>query len=127
MCVVSMVHDHFQPLIPDPTQPWKRDGSAVPSTSPPAIDLGALFSGEATLAEFKRAVAEARQVIEDFKAAVAAAKKVDALTKQPDCVDPEKAKLVERVAELEKRLDAIERAKAPKKKARKAPRAATET
>jgi len=34
--------------------------------------------------------------IDDFKRTIEAAKTVDALTGQPDCVDPEKAKLEER-------------------------------
>jgi len=45
-----------------------------------------------------------RKLIDEFKEAVEAAKKLDVLTNQPDCVDPEKAKLEERVAELERQL-----------------------
>jgi hypothetical protein len=94
MCVMSMVHDHFGPLIPDVT-PW---GTTPPSITP--IDLSGLANGIATA----QAIAELRQLIADFRAAVEAAAKVDLLTKQPDCVDPEKAKLEERVARLEKAL-----------------------
>lgn len=63
------------------------------------------------------AIQELRALIAEFKEAVAAARKVDLLTKQPDCEDPEKAKLEERVARIEKALDAM----APKPK-RKRPR-----
>ncbi len=85
MCVISMVIDRFEPQFPviGPSQ------TADPRlfTWPPSIDL-----------------AELRKLVDEFKQAVEAAKTVDRLTGQPDCVDPEKAKLVERVAELERRL-----------------------
>ncbi len=68
MCVVSMVHNHFEPLI-------------APLT-PNDIDVV--------------------DILDSFMKAREAAKVVDELTGQPDCVDPEKAKLIERVAELEK-------------------------
>ena len=35
--------------------------------------------------------------IDDFKRTIEAAKTVDALTGQPDCVDPEKAKLMQAI------------------------------
>ncbi len=86
MCFVSNVSDFygkkFEPLWP--TQ-------AVPSTNitwtPPSVDLS-----------------ELKLLIDDFKQAMEAAKKLDVLMKQPDCVDPEKAKLEARVAELEAKL-----------------------
>jgi hypothetical protein len=90
MCVVSNVSDHywdrFRPFLPEP-QPfdWSRWNPQ------PSVDLG-----------------ELARLIQDFKEAMAAAKTVDRLTKQPDCVDPEKAKLLDRVAELERRLAEIE-------------------
>jgi hypothetical protein len=53
-------------------------------------------------------VAELRKLVEEFKEAVALAKRLDVIMKQPDCVDPEKAKLEARVAELEAKLKAIQ-------------------
>ena len=52
-------------------------------------------------------VARLTKVVNDFIAAKIAAETVDRLTAQPDCVDPEKARLIERVADLEKRLAAV--------------------
>lgn len=86
MCVVSMVHDHYKPLFERYTPPQTV-------TFAPTIDL-----------------AELRRLVEDFKAAVEAAKKVDTLTAQPDCEDPEKVRLQDRVAELEKKLALVQEA-----------------
>lgn len=97
MCVISMVHDHFNPMIPDITQIMQ------PGTVIEPIDWSKLLGG-ADLAEL-------RQLIADFRAAVDAAKTVDALTKQADCLDPEKAKLEERVKRLEKVIDILMAAK----------------
>lgn len=84
MCVISMVHDHFAPRIPDAgTFQW-------PPPDPFAAPL-----------------AELRQLIADFRAACTAAKVVDEKTAQPDCLDPAKAGLEARVAELERRLNAM--------------------
>jgi hypothetical protein len=52
-------------------------------------------------------IAKLRKLLEDFAEAGAIAKKLDALMAQPDCEDPDKLKLVERVAELEKQLAAL--------------------
>jgi hypothetical protein len=46
-------------------------------------------------------VADLRKLIANYREAMKAAETVDRLTGQPDCEDPEKAKLKERVAELE--------------------------
>ena len=83
MCTLSMVIDHFDQRIPGG---W----TWPPRLSEPAIDL-----------------AELRRLINEFREAVDAAKTVDRLTGQPDCVDPEKAKLQERVERLEKVVDAL--------------------
>lgn len=108
MCVVSMVMDHYEPLIPDNWQPKPNHiltGGAPVIQWPPAqaIDTATV---EALRAEGDRL----ERLIADFKTAVEAARKVDALTAQPDCEDPEKAKLEARVAELERRLDAMSKA-----------------
>ena len=87
MCTFSMVHDHFDPRIPR-VQPIVPDVPWPPTTEPkPSMSLE-----------------ELTKLIRDFQVAGEAAKKVDELTKQPDCVDPEKAKLSERIAELEATL-----------------------
>jgi hypothetical protein len=86
MCVVSMVYDYYRPRI-EPYYPW------YPGSSPtiyPQVD-------------------EFQKLIEEFKEAIKAARRVDDLTGQPDCSDPEKAKLEERVAELERQLRAKKR------------------
>ncbi len=96
MCVVSMVHDfyddRFDKYFPIPvgfptTETIPVNHPNQFTVSPPSVDL-----------------AELRQLIKEFKEAMAAAKVVDKLTGQPDCVDPEKAKLIERIENLEKEL-----------------------
>lgn len=51
--------------------------------------------------------ASIKELIKSFKEALEAAKVVDKATNQPDCEDPEKKKLEDRVAALEKRLDEL--------------------
>ena len=124
MCIMSMIHDHYNPLIPDPFNPHKPIGPAVPpspTTTPPAgwftpatptpsIDFGSAA-----------AVAELRKLIAEFREAVEKAKRLDVLTGQPDCVDPNKAKLEDRVTALEELLSkmAPARRKRGKRKAAK--------
>lgn len=81
-----MVYDHFQDRFPKTITNPATSITFAPQPAP-AVDIE-----------------ELRQLIKDFREAVEAAKKVDALTNQPDCVDPEKAKLEERVAALEKQI-----------------------
>lgn len=94
MCVVSFVHDYYEDKIPkiEPYTPYvpptTGDGIVWPpklTFSPPALDLREL---NALIHEFKRLLENAREI--------------DDKTGQPDCVDPEKAKLQDRIAELEK-------------------------
>lgn len=82
MCFTSAVFDQYQQYIPQPQQ-WQP----TPSWPTPA---------------------ELRELIDSFNRAFEAAKTFDRLTKQPDCEDPDKAKLLDRIALLEKRLDAVE-------------------
>ncbi len=49
-----------------------------------------------------------RQKVDEFREAADMAKLLDKMMLKPDCEDPEKAKLVERVKELEAKLKAIE-------------------
>lgn len=93
MCVISDVMDRYNPwfpqTVPDPTQPGSTfDWSKI--FTPQAPDL-----------------TEMRKLIDEFKEAIEHAKKLDVLMKQPDCIDDDKAKLLERVARLEKVIDAL--------------------
>ncbi len=85
MCTISVVMDHYEPLFPELEQ--FNPGTTKITVSPEML----------------------RGLIGDFKEAVEAAKTVDRLTNQPDCIDPKKATLLERVDALEKRLDALEK------------------
>lgn len=88
MCVVSQVYDYFQPDITK----WSNPNTVMPNLG--QVVWGAQFTG----AE----VGEIRALLADFRKAKAAAEVVDKLTKQPDCVDPEKAKLEQKIQELER-------------------------
>jgi hypothetical protein len=87
MCNVSQIMDTWQPYIPPvttiplPTQGWPQPRRV----------------GDLTVDELK-------ELLAGFHLAVQGAETFDRLTGQPDCVDPEKAKLMERVEALEKRL-----------------------
>lgn len=104
MCFVSMVYQHFEPLMPHHA-PWSPFWQIPPAQAPmepsptypnpiPQITIGTIPSPNPDLAEL-------RQLIADFKEALKAAKLLDKLTKQPDCEDPKKATLEERLAKLE--------------------------
>lgn len=99
MCIVSAVYDHFNPLIPEPDKIWPTP--IWPEPTAPAIPL--VISPQ--LPDMK----ELRELVNKFHEAVEAAKKLDIIMKQPDCVDPDKQKLEDRVAELERRLSEIEK------------------
>lgn len=88
MCVVSMVHDHFGKQFDD----WQRK-YAPPVTAPNTFT----FTPAPDLTELK-------ELIKEFRELVAAAKRIDTVTGQPDCVDPEKAKLEDRVSALEAKM-----------------------
>lgn len=102
MCNVSMIMDTYRPHIPTVWPPnttpapqqWKIGTTPKPKQPVTAEEL--------------------RELLESFRQALTAAQTFDRLTGQPDCVDPEKAQLEERVADLERRLD--EMAKAAKAK-----------
>lgn len=96
MCVMSMVVDHYEPFFPK--EPWTTF-PYVPQATPTVTIPGSPL----TLAQWA-------QLLKDFRAATEAAKTVDDLTGQPDCVDPKKATLLDRVASLERRLAEIEKA-----------------
>lgn len=93
MCVTSAVMDQYNPYIPPST--WKPN-TGLPYTVPPTIQPQPIIDP-----------VQLKELLDSFHKALEAAKIFDRLTGQPDCEDPEKAKLEERVAELERRLDAI--------------------
>lgn len=87
MCMVSMIHDQLKPWVPDVTPGWP---TFIPTTSPPLVEPAD--------------AQKTRELLEALVKAVEAAKVVDRVTGQPDCVDPEKAKLGERVRAVEEAL-----------------------
>ena len=107
MCVVSMVMDHYKPLIPEN---WQPKPVQIDPVAPAFVWHPAQTIDAATVEALRAEGDRLERLIADFKQAVAAARTVDALTAQPDCEDPEKAKLEARVAELERRLDAMSKA-----------------
>lgn len=86
MCVVSNTFDSWRDRIPD-IQPWevKPFTPYVPSKTTDSFDWKKLF--------------------DDFRKGVEAARKQDVAEGNPDCADPDKAKLEERVRELEALLN----------------------
>jgi hypothetical protein len=89
MCVMSMVHDHYEPKIPE------MEEFVVPNIWTTTKHKITLNPATVDLVEFTALIAEFRKLIE-------AAKLIDEKTGQPDCVDPLKAKLEDRINELEK-------------------------
>ena len=88
MCVVSLVMDYYRPRI---DEWWFQP--LTPSVAPSVM-----------------------KEISDLKKAVQGAEDVDRLTGQPDCVDPEKAKLMERVAALEAAVSKLSRRRKRRKR-----------
>jgi hypothetical protein len=60
-----------------------------------------------------------KEVLDDYRRAVDAAKIIDKLTGQPDCIDPEKARLEKRVLKLEAELAELKQATKLKKRTTK--------
>lgn len=114
MCVVSMVMDHYKERFPPDwwPEPEPRPWIIAPSGGDVDWTQGQKTKTVTMIApvtdEMQKLVEEMRRLIHEFKVAVKAAKLVDRLTSQPDCEDPEKVRLEERVAELELRLKALE-------------------
>ena len=94
MCTYSAVMDRWAPVFPPDFFPVPT----LPPVWPPHIPIPDPPAGT-TWAD----------LIEKFKREAEAARKYDVETQQPDCEDPEKAKLVDRVAELERRLALLEK------------------
>lgn len=92
MCVVSAIHDGFRPVFPPPNQ-WPYVPAAPPADAP---------------TDLVEQIEKMRKVIDLYRRALEIAEEADELTDQPDCEDPEKGTLVERVNDLERRLDELE-------------------
>lgn len=108
MCIVSNVYDHYGqrfPVWPQPPQP-------VPYVPQPeeisdvARKVTEILRGSTTTTTSD--IAELRKLIAEFREAVEMAKKLDALLKQPDCTDPTKAALEERVRRIEEVIGRME-------------------
>lgn len=106
MCVVSMVYDDFNKrfpnIIPDPEPYIPVSGSITIATADQYE-----YVSKKEIEDLRKVIREATKFIENFKQAVQAAKIVDRLTNQPDCEDPEKKKLEEKVAKLEQEIKSI--------------------
>lgn len=97
MCVVSMVHDHFSKTFeswPERVRKFQEEAG---------ITTGTTAAGTVTISQ-PPDLTELKTLIKEFRELVAAAKKIDSVTGQPDCLDPEKAKLEDRVAALESQM-----------------------
>lgn len=99
MCVISWVHDEMGPRLPQdwqplPIQPGVSPGISLGWLTTPPLDASAIET-------LRKEIDRVAGICTDFRTAVEAAKKLDVIFQQPDCIDPEKAKLQTRVAELE--------------------------
>lgn len=80
MCVISMIHDHYQPTWPAPnTTPVVPWDPKITITSPPFT------------------AAQEKTALEAFEELCAAARKLDEILGLPDCEDPKKAEWLESV------------------------------
>lgn len=110
MCVTSAVMDQWNPYIPQPNKIWPQP-QTVPYTQPyniPPNQQITIWPQPQVAGGVDNGTV--KELIDSLRQALEAAEKLDELTNQPDCVDPEKAKLMERVAILEARLDEIDTA-----------------
>lgn len=93
--MVSMVFDYW-----NKKHPWLEQPDIVisPNVGPSPSPL--IFNPPSTgLTED-----DVKRIIKEFFESIESAKIVDRLTEQPDCEDPEKAKLEAKVKRLEKQL-----------------------
>jgi hypothetical protein len=99
MCVVSMVHDFFGPIIPDPERlPWTPDPNITPF---PPVEPSKTMPHPLTPGPLVPAVLPTPMPLP------IPAKVVDRLTGQLDCVDPDKAQLEDRVNRLERQVEQL--------------------
>lgn len=104
MCTMSMVMDSFTGRFPH-TNPFDQR----PMEWPPMGDKQVVSMPGAWPRPIPVNLTDLRALVDEFKAAVAAAAAIDWYAKQPDCVDAEKGKLIDRVRVIEDRLAMLER------------------
>lgn len=109
MCVVSMVYDYYKDKFDFP-EVGTPDITTVPITVAGGTVQGITLTTPEYVVISKEEVEAIRSLIHEFRNAVSAAKTVDKLTNQPDCEDPQKKKLEDRVAMLEQQLAAMKAA-----------------
>jgi hypothetical protein len=85
MCVVSAVHQGYDQVIPQ-RHHWPLNPVAPKTISEEDI----------------------RRILDAYRESLDLARQVDEIAERPDCEDPVKAELLDRVAEIEARLDEIE-------------------
>lgn len=107
MCVYSAIFDHYGPRFDPWIKPTVPSVPFEPINPQPPIDLSPF--------NIKSEIEELKKLIKEFKEAAEHAKKLDALMQKPDCEDPDKAKLLDRIAELEKAIAALKKPKKSKK------------
>jgi|ERR1700722_626489 len=97
MCFTSAVMREYDPFIPRPNyDQWKTREPWEPTKSP-------------SKGTIKLDPTQLKELLDSFHNAVKAAQTFDRITGQPDCVDPEKAKLEDRVTGLEGILSDIKK------------------
>jgi hypothetical protein len=94
MCMMSAVFDQWRPAFPPVQQPIYPWNPAPQVPNPPK----------------QYTTDDLRKLVEAFQKALDAAKAYDDITGQPDCEDPDKAKLLARITQLEQRLALLEAA-----------------
>jgi hypothetical protein len=92
-----MIQPLFDPLIPH----------LIPGVSPPYVAPHITPWGPVPQTGLPITAEDLATLLEAFHQAVAAARQADKAVGHPDCQDPEKVNLEARVAELERRLDAM--------------------
>lgn len=97
MCMMSAVFDQWRPAFPPidtrpHPYPWGPNITSPPITPQPK----------------RYTIEELRELLDAFQQSREAAQKFDEIRGEPDCEDPDKAKLLDRVAELERRLAELE-------------------
>lgn len=102
MCFISMVMDDYTKQRWPWNEPQVQPEFTINTISPSFYPTNVIVSNLT-----KEDVDRLEKLITEFKEAITIANRLDILTKKPDCIDPEKEKLIARVAELEEQLNKI--------------------
>ncbi len=116
MCVMSAIMQEWDKIIPQPyTYPNQTWPYTPPHTAPvvPGIHVSPVPTTPPVDLENLKAI------LESFRMAQEAARIADEATGENDCVDPVKAKPLDRVVELEKQVEALKAAQTKTKTKRK--------